>query len=255
MKNSPNINLSANLNKIILIRNARDASQPDPCVFAKIALENGAQGITVHPRSDERHTKQDDVRKLASYIHLQKPNSELNIEGNPFSKMRSNNKAFLDLVIETEPDQCTLVPDHEHQLTSDHGWDFSSHLKELAEAIAVLKKKKIRVSLFVDPDCKKLALAKEIGADRIEIYTERFARAFKGKNEQDEFLLCQSLAEEAEQLGLEVNAGHDLNLENLHLLKKIKQIKEVSIGQALIVDALQMGFASAVSAYHKALNP
>lgn len=245
--------LSINLNKIGLIRNSREGSYPDILEHAKICIENGADGITVHPRPDQRHIRPNDVRQLAKLI---RPNTEieLNVEGNPFAKAEQGYPGFMELVEETKPDQCTLVPDSNDQLTSDHGFDIKSYAHDLAPIISRLKNLDVRVSLFIDPDIEQIKLAAELGIDRIELYTGPYAAAWGSESLEPIFLRHQRAASLCKSLGIGVNAGHDLNLKNLHRFASIENLLEVSIGHAFIVDSISMGMASAVKAYKKLLN-
>lgn len=250
--------LSVNLNKIALIRNSRDTRSPDIPSHAQLCIDAGADGITVHPRPDQRHIRASDCRELAAMLTV-----EFNIEGNPFAGPRRSERAgvddypgFLPLVEETRPAQCTLVPDGDAQLTSDHGFDLRRDGERLAPLVEELKRLGIRVSLFMDPEPEQMALAADIGADRIELYTESYARAFATGEDVNVVLARFSAAAEAAQAaGLGVNAGHDLNLENLPpFCAAIPGLLEVSIGHALTVDALRLGLAETVRAYQRALG-
>ncbi|MCX8081696.1 MAG: pyridoxine 5'-phosphate synthase [Bacteroidia bacterium] len=239
--------LSVNINKIALLRNSRGKNLPEVLAFAKDIEGFGAQGITVHPRPDERHIRYDDVRNLKKILQ-----TELNVEGNP------KESKFVDLICEVLPHQVTLVPDTRNQLTSDHGWDTVKEKSFLKEIIALFKSKNIRVSVFVDPDVKMLEGAKACGADRAELYTERYAHLYPSGPEKaiEPYVRAANVAHE---IGLELNAGHDLNLKNLrYFIQKIPFIKEVSIGHALISDALYFGMENTVRMYlweiHQALN-
>ncbi|NOY49866.1 MAG: pyridoxine 5'-phosphate synthase [Chlorobi bacterium] len=235
------IRLSVNINKIATIRNARGGNVPD---LAKAAIDlqlYGAQGITVHPRPDERHIRYKDIEELRPLI-----TTELNIEGNPIP-------AFVDLVLKHKPDQVTLVPDDPGQLTSDHGWDTLKQRDFLIGIINRFKKAGIRSSIFVDPDIEMVKGAKETGCDRIELYTESYAAEYASNKEKaiKPFVEAAVLARE---LGLGVNAGHDLNRENLRFFaEKIPWTAEVSIGHALIADALYYGLDNAVNMYLREL--
>lgn len=244
------IALSVNLNKIALIRNSREGNYPNVVEFGKLSLDTGAAGITVHPRPDQRHITPDDVRQLA-VLKEQYPATEFNIEGNPFAGAVGSYPGLLALVEETKPDQCTLVPDSDAQKTSDHGFDLTVDGERLRPLIEALHKLGTRVSLFMDPDPHQIALAKQVGADRIELYTGPYAWAF-GRSEQEgmgEFEKHKLAALAAQENGLGINAGHDLNLQNLPLYSTLPGLLEVSIGHALTVDALLMGYRDAVSAY------
>ncbi len=230
--------LSVNVNKIALLRNSRGADTPSVTEAARTAVDNGAHGITVHPRPDARHIRYQDVRDLKEMLDV-----ELNVEGNPTSD-------FLDLVCEVAPAQCTLVPDDPKQLTSDHGWDLEKDGEALVPALQRLKAAGVRVSLFMEPSPNDMALAKNVGADRVELYTESYAAAFaRGDHDQvlAQYVEASAAATEA---GLGVNAGHDLDQENLGpFIKAVPAVAEVSIGHALISEALYDGFAVTVRAY------
>ena len=243
--------LSINLNKVALIRNSREGSYPDVVEQAKVCIDNGADGITVHPRPDQRHIRPDDVRRLAELV---KPleSVEFNVEGNPFAPAQGSYPGFIQLVEETLPDQCSLVPDSDDQLTSDHGFDLHSSGQALKPIIDQLHDLGMRVSLFMDPEPKDMALAAAIGADRVELYTESYAVAF-AKGDYTEVLdRFSASALAAHQAGMGVNAGHDLNLVNLPQFT-IPHLLEVSIGHALTVDALRFGFTESVKRYVEAL--
>ena len=245
--------LSINLNKIGLIRNSREGNYPDILEHAKVCIENGADGITIHPRPDQRHIRPDDVRQLAKLVRSN-TEIELNVEGNPFAKAEQGYPGFMELVEETKPDQCTLVPDSNDQLTSDHGVDIKSYAHDLAPIISRLKNLDVRVSLFMDPDIEQIKLAAELGIDRIELYTGPYAAAWGSESLEPIFLRHQRAASLCKSLDIGVNAGHDLNLKNLHRFASIENLLEVSIGHAFIVDSISMGMASAVKAYKKLLN-
>ena len=245
--------LSINLNKIGLIRNSREGNYPDILEHAKVCIENGADGITIHPRPDQRHIRPDDVRQLAKLVRSN-TEIELNVEGNPFAKAEQGYPGFMELVEETKPDQCTLVPDSNDQLTSDHGFDIKSYAHDLAPIISRLKNLDVRVSLFMDPDIEQIKLAAELGIDRIELYTGPYAAAWGSESLEPIFLRHQRAASLCKSLDIGINAGHDLNLKNLHRFASIENLLEVSIGHAFIVDSISMGMASAVKAYKKLLN-
>jgi len=240
--------LSVNLNKVALLRNQRDLTIPSVLRAAQVAIDAGAHGITVHPRPDERHIRRRDVIELAPKLGV-----EFNIEGNPFPD-------FLQLVREVNPTQCTLVPDSPEQATSDHGWPLwqngraSADFERLAPIVRELGGRGIRTSLFLDPIAEQVRAAAELGVDRIELYTEPYARAFATPNETDRFAEYAEAAELAVSLGLGVNAGHDLNLDNLPRFARLPGLLEVSIGHALIADALFLGLERAVRAYLAALG-
>ncbi len=232
---------SANLNKIALLRNTRDNGYPDLLRAGLISIGAGANGLTVHPRPDQRHTRMNDVhqlRALTSEHHV-----EFNVEGYPADD-------FLALVCAARPEQCTLVPDWPGQRTSDHGWDAQNHRELLTRVVERLKGAGIRVSLFLDPEPAQVAHAKATGADRIELYTEPYARSFATGDRAAMLARYRETAVAAQALGLGVNAGHDLTLENLPaFLAAVPTVLEVSIGHALISDALEYGLADAVRKY------
>lgn len=236
-------NLSVNLNKVALLRNSRNFGIPSVIKAASTCMRAGAHGITVHPRPDERHIKHEDVYELAKILTV-----EFNVEGNPSPQ-------FLELIGEIKPTQCTLVPDAPDAFTSDHGWDLVTNDSWLRQIIPELKELGIRVSLFLDPDLIQIELAKEIGADRIELYTEPYATAYRHGDVESVFQQYQQAAKKAQEIGLGVNAGHDLNLQNLGKFCSIPNILEVSIGHALITDALEMGLFTAVKKYLSILSP
>ena len=251
------IALSVNLNKIALIRNSRDTTNPSVTEHARMCIAAGADGITVHPRPDQRHIRAQDCFELAAMLAV-----EFNIEGNPMAGPRRSDRTgvsdypgFMELVREIRPAQCTLVPDGDDQLTSDHGFDLKRDGDTVAPLVADLKALGIRTSLFMDPEPEQIRLAAQIGADRIELYTERYARAFAEDNELEEvFRQFVSAAETAAEEGLGLNAGHDLDLLNLPRFATVPGLLEVSIGHALTVDAIRMGLANAVAAYQRALG-
>jgi pyridoxine 5-phosphate synthase len=236
--------LSVNLNKIALLRNQRDIGIPNVLQAAKTIIKAGAYGITVHPRPDERHIKYSDVYELAEIMTV-----EFNIEGNPFLGK------YMEIVSEVRSNQATLVPDAPDAGTSDHGWNLKADGKKLTPVIKKLKAMGIRVSLFMAADAAGIMMAREVGADRIELYTEPYARAFRTDEGVDEILQQYAYAARAaEDAGLGVNAGHDLNLDNLgRFLAEVSGVLEVSIGHALIADALEMGLFNAVKEYLKIL--
>lgn len=236
--------LSVNLNKVALLRNARDVGYPSVVKAAETCIRAGCHGITVHPRPDERHIRRSDVYELAPVA----ADVEFNIEGNPFPD-------FMALVRGIKPTQCTLVPDDPDQNTSDHGWDLTSEGKRVEPLIEALNDLGIRVSLFLDPVAEQVRLARELGADRIELYTEPYASAFAAGGYADTLAKYTRAAELAADLGLGINAGHDLTLDNLGpFLSAVPGVAEVSIGHALISDALDMGLEKAVQAYLDALK-
>ena len=236
------IRLSVNINKIATLRNARGGNLPDVQQVAVDCQRFGAQGITVHPRPDERHIRYKDVELLRPLV-----TTEFNIEGNPIPK-------FIDLVLKYKPDQVTLVPDDPDQLTSDHGWDTKKHKSFLIDVIGRFKEAGIRTSIFVDPDAEMIEHAVATGTDRVELYTEGYAAGFKTDPEKTIRPFVEA-AEKARAVGLELNAGHDLNLENLHFFaQNIPWVKEVSIGHALIADALYYGLQNTIQLYLRALR-
>lgn len=236
--------LSVNINKIATLRNSRGGNNPDVVKAAVDVQLFGAEGVTVHPRPDERHIRYEDVRQISKII-----TTEFNIEGN------CTEQKFVDLVLETRPHQVTLVPDALGQLTSDHGWDTISHQSYLREIISVFKNAGIRVSIFVDPIVEMVAGAAATGTDRIELYTEGYARQFATGNREQAVAPYVSAAVKARELGLGLNAGHDLDLHNLHYFKQhIPWLDEVSIGHALICDALYLGFENTVQLYKRQLQ-
>lgn len=235
--------LSVNINKFATLRNSRGGNNPDVVKAAVDAQRFGADGVTVHPRPDERHIRYEDVRQIKKII-----TTEFNIEGN------SREKKFVDLVLNVKPDQVTLVPDELGQLTSDHGWDTIKHKDYLKEIIGIFKQAGIRVSIFVDPVVTMIEGAAETGTDRIELYTEGYATQFLINKEAAVAPYVQA-ANRAKALGLGINAGHDLDLHNLKFLKQhIPHIDEVSIGHALICDALYMGFENTIQQYKAQLT-
>jgi pyridoxine 5-phosphate synthase len=239
--------LSVNLNKVALVRNARLGHSPSLVEAASLCLQAGAGGVTLHPRPDQRHARPGDVRDLAALVK-DRSGAELNIEGNPFPE-------FVALVRAAKPTQCTLVPDSAAALTSDHGWDLTADGARLRPLIAELHDLGIRVSVFLDPDTEQVEQAAAIGADRIELYTEPYARAFETEQEDAVLSSFRHAAQRAREVGLGVNAGHDLNLKNLDLFcANIPGLCEVSIGHALISDALEVGLESAVRHYRRIIT-
>jgi pyridoxine 5-phosphate synthase len=238
--------LSVNVNKVALLRNSRPLDIPNVEHIARLALDAGAQGITVHPRPDARHIRESDVGMLLKLARDR--GVELNIEGNPFHRL-------LEVVNKTRPDQCTLVPDDPGAATSDHGWDLARDAVRLQPVIAQLKTLGVRVSLFMDADDHAMSTAREIGADRIELYTEPYALAFGTPSQEVTLRRYRMAAEAAMRGGLGVNAGHDLNRENLPLfLRSVPGVLEVSIGHALIADALEFGIMRTVELYLEAVR-
>jgi len=241
--------LSVNLNKIALIRNTRALDIPNVLKFASIALVAGADGITIHPRPDERHIRANDVPGLAALMR-QWPDREFNIEGNPFHNLMTFARDA-----DIKPHQLTLVPDAEGQATSDHGWDLTRDSEKLAPVIAELRTLGVRVSLFMDADPSAMALAAALGVDRVELYTEPYAANFNGAKHAATLAQFVDTAKAAQALGIGVNAGHDLNLENLPAFAAaVPDLLEVSIGHALIGDALEYGLTDTVHRYQQALQ-
>ncbi len=234
--------LSVNINKYALIRNSRGGNSPDVRQIARDCERFGAQGITVHPRQDERHIRYDDIAPLKQTV-----TTEFNIEGFPDERL-------MKMVLEVCPDQCTLVPDASNQLTSDHGWNTIADKNLLTEIVGQLREKNIRVSLFVDPEEEMVAGAKAVGADRIELYTGIYAEEFSAGREKAVAPHMRA-AQVADELNLGINAGHDLNLDNLKFYRQnISNLAEVSIGHALICDALYLGLETTVKKYLQQLT-
>ncbi|WP_346319929.1 pyridoxine 5'-phosphate synthase [Chitinophaga sp. YIM B06452] len=239
--------LSVNINKFATLRNARGGNLPDIIQVAKDCERFGADGITVHPRPDERHIRYQDVRDLKPVV-----TTEFNIEGYP-------SKDFMDLVLDVKPHQATLVPDPPGVLTSNNGWDTVHYQSFLKDIISTLKAAGIRVSIFLNPEVDKVAGAKSAGADRIELYTGPYAEEYtKARTQPQNFRLFndyKNTAKEASAIGLELNAGHDLNLDNLRFFKlHIPQLKEVSIGHALVCDAIYFGLENTIQLYKRQLQ-
>ncbi len=237
------INLSVNVNKVATLRNARGRNLPDVSKAALTCIKAGAQGITVHPREDQRHINKKDVLELAKLTTAQKV--EYNIEGDP----RPN---LIDLVLKIIPDQFTLVPVEEGEITSHHGWDIDKNREKLTPVIKRCKEKGIRISLFMDAVPQNMAKAAEIGADRVELYTGPYACAKTEEQIKKEFSLIKESHDAALKAGLELNAGHDLDLDNIFRLLELKGVKEASIGHALISYALYIGLEKAVKNFRKA---
>jgi pyridoxine 5-phosphate synthase len=236
--------LSVNINKIATLRNARGGNNPDVIKVALDCEKFGADGITVHPRPDERHITYKDVHDLKKVL-----TTEFNIEGNP------TEEKFVRLVLETKPHQVTLVPDAQGQLTSDHGWDTIKHQEYLIQTIAQFKNAGIRVSIFVDPITAMVEAAATTGTDRIELYTESYATAFAKGNKETAIVPYSDAAKLAHQLGLGINAGHDLDLQNLAYFKnEVPHLNEVSIGHALVCDSLYLGLHNTIQLYKRQLQ-
>ena len=236
--------LSVNINKIATLRNARGGNNPDVIKVALDCEKFGADGITVHPRPDERHITYKDVHDLKKVL-----TKEFNIEGNP------TEEKFVKLVLDTKPHQVTLVPDVQGQLTSDHGWDTIKHQDYLIKTIAVFKNAGIRVSIFVDPIIAMVEAAATTGTDRIELYTESYATAFTNGNKETAIVPYIEAAILAHKLGLGINAGHDLDLQNLAYFKNaVPHLNEVSIGHALVCDSLYLGLHNTIQLYKRQLQ-
>lgn len=239
--------LSVNVNKVALLRNTRHLGIPSVTRAAEICLQAGAQGITIHPRPDERHIRAQDVHDLHALLKAW-PQAEFNIEGNPTQNL-------MEFIRATRPHQATFVPDSEDQFTSDHGWSFPQDAERLKPLVAECRALGVRVSLFMDPIPGQMAAARAVGADRVELYTEPYAAAW-GKAEQEHQLQAYaSAAQAALDAGLGINAGHDLNRDNLPaFVARVPGLAEVSIGHALIADALELGYAETVRAYQAAID-
>ena len=231
------VKLSVNINKIATLRNARGGNNPDLIKMAKDIQNFGANGITIHPRPDERHIRYEDALNLKDVIF-----TELNIEGNPIEK-------FIDLVLKINPEQVTLVPDDDHVLTSNAGWNTKKYYKYLKKIIAIFKNNGIRTSIFIDPNLELIKYAKKTNCDRIELYTELYAKNFFS-NKKETTQLYSECSKLANQLGMKVNAGHDLDLKNIeHFSKNMPYLDEVSIGHALISESLYMGIDNVINLY------
>ncbi len=241
------IKLSVNVNKIATLRNARGGDQPNVVHAAQTCITAGCRGITAHPRPDGRHIRYQDILDLTALL-AGEASVEFNIEGYP-------SPAFLDLVCQVQPTQCTLVPDPPDVLTSNAGWDLRGDVTWLSDVLQRLHDQGIRTSLFLDPDVDQVQRAKDIGTDRIELYTEHYARMFGTAEQAQIFEPYHQAARAAQEVGLGLNAGHDLNLDNLpYFVERIPGLLEVSIGHALICNALYMGLVPTVKAYLKALE-
>ena len=241
--------LSVNLNKVALLRNSRRTGVPDLARFARIALDSGAKGLTVHPRPDERHIRRTDVTLIADVMHADRPAKEFNIEGYPEPRL-------MEILREVRPEQCTLVPDAPDAFTSEEGWHLDNAQASLAHpAIAAIKALGCRVILFIDPDASVVPRVRAAGADGVEIYTGAYAAAFREGTHVPILRAIAEAAKAAANAGLLVNAGHDLNLLNLPpLMEAVPFLAEASIGHELTADALEMGFGPTVAAYAKALR-
>ena len=250
--NHNNTALSVNLNKIALIRNSRPGNYPNVVSHGELCIKAGADGLTVHPRPDQRHIRPHDVYELSELVksHV---GIEFNIEGNPYAESLGDFPGFIKLVRDVRPHQCTLVPDSNDQLTSDHGFNLKTFGKKLQPLIHELQDIGVRVSLFMDPDVEQISLAKELGADRIELYTGPYAEAYKQQDEafHDLFKAYFDAAAHAQKIGIGLNAGHDLNLDNLAYFRQVPSLLEVSIGHALVVDSFTFGMPATVAAYKK----
>jgi len=245
---SRGVALSVNVNKVALLRNSRHLAIPSLVRAAQLCLQAGANGITIHPRPDERHIRASDVPELHALMKAW-PEREFNIEGNPFHNL-------MDHVRAVRPHQVTFVPDSEGQFTSDHGWAFPQDAERLKPLIDECKALGVRVSLFMDPIPEQMAAARAVGADRVELYTEPYAAAFGKPAQAMQLQRYADAAVAAAQAGLGLNAGHDLNRDNLPaFVAAVKGLQEVSIGHAFMADALEMGYTATVQAYLACLNP
>ena len=239
--------LSVNVNKVALVRNTRHLGIPSVTRAATLCLQAGAHGITVHPRPDERHIRAQDVHELAALMK-QWPDREFNIEGNPTQNL-------MDFIRAVRPHQATFVPDSEDQFTSDHGWSFPQDTERLRPQIAECRALGVRVSLFMDPLPEQMALARAAGADRVELYTEPYAAAWGQAGQEEQLRRYAAAAQAALDVGLGINAGHDLNRDNLAaFVRRVPGVAEVSIGHALISDALELGYAATVQAYLRCIS-
>ena len=240
--------LSVNLNKVALLRNTRHLGIPSVTKAARLVLEAGAQGITVHPRPDARHIRADDVTDLAALLRTAWPQVEFNIEGNPFHNL-------MDVIRAVRPHQATFVPDSVGQFTSDHGWSFPDDAERLRPLIEETRALGVRVSLFMDPLPEMMAAARAVGADRVELYTEGYASAWGTPRQAEVLDRYVRAAEAALAAGLGINAGHDLNRDNLtDFLRAVPGVQEVSIGHALIADALELGYTETVRDYQRCIQ-
>ncbi len=239
--------LSVNVNKVALVRNTRHLGIPSVMRAATLCLEAGADGITVHPRPDERHIRADDVLEIAALMKAW-PDREFNIEGNPTQNL-------MRFIEQYRPHQCTFVPDSEGQFTSDHGWNLAQYSARLAPLIARAHEFGVRVSLFMDAEPQAMAAARALGADRVELYTEPYAAAWGTAQQEAQLQRFAAAAQAARDAGLGVNAGHDLNRDNLTaFIRRVPGVAEVSIGHALIADALELGYAATVRDYLRCID-
>jgi pyridoxine 5-phosphate synthase len=239
--------LSVNLNKVALVRNTRHLGIPSVTRAATLCLQAGAHGITVHPRPDERHIRAQDVFDIAALMQ-DWPGREFNIEGNPFHNL-------MDFIRQVRPQQATFVPDSEGQFTSDHGWTFPQDAERLRPLVAECHALGVRVSLFMDPLPEQMAQAKAVGADRVELYTEPYAAAWGHASQEAQLQRYAAAAQAALDAGLGVNAGHDLNRDNLtEFLRRVPGVDEVSIGHALMADALELGYTATVTDYLRCID-
>ena len=247
MTTHPRTALSVNVNKVALVRNTRHLGIPSVLRAAQLCLEAGADGITVHPRPDERHIRAQDVYELAELLG-QWPEAEFNIEGNPTHNL-------MEFIRQVRPHQATFVPDSVGQFTSDHGWNFPQDAERLEPLIQECRELGVRVSLFMDPLPEAMALARAVGADRVELYTEPYAAAYGTPQQSAQLARFAAAARAAQAAGLGVNAGHDLNRDNLgDFLRAVPGVLEVSIGHALVADALELGMAETVREYQRCIR-
>jgi pyridoxine 5-phosphate synthase len=242
----PSIKLSVNVNKVATLRNSRGGNEPDVLQAVGVCVAAGAAGITVHPRADERHIRKSDVYAVAEQLYGT-PDVEFNIEGDPRPE-------FLELVLKVRPTQCTLVPVKPGEITSQAGWPPTTRIDELKAIVCSVKKIGVRVSMFIDPVAEAVKWAAAVGGDRVELYTEPFARAFEAGRGESSFATYAEAAALAHSVGLGINAGHDLNLKNLTVFRKLPHLQEVSIGHALMSHALYVGLERAVRDYRDALT-
>ena len=244
----PRTALSVNVNKVALVRNTRHLGIPSVTRAAQLCLQAGAQGITVHPRPDGRHVRAHDVHELAQLLAADWPGREYNIEGNPTQNL-------MDFIRAVRPAQATFVPDSEDQFTSDHGWTFPQDAVRLAPLVAECRNLGVRVSLFMDPIPEQMQAARDVGADRVELYTEPYAAAWGTPEQEAQLARYAAAAQAALDAGLGVNAGHDLNQDNLAaFVARVPGLLEVSIGHAFMADALELGYVGAVQAYQRCID-